>query len=92
MGDHLCEIKCNKSTSDQTVRIHQILEKKWEYNVTVHQLLIDFEKAYDSMRRNVLLYNMLTEIGITMKLVRLVKIKYFCPKTWKEKITWKTYA
>jgi hypothetical protein len=27
------------------------LEKKWEYNGTVHQLLINFKKAYDSARR-----------------------------------------
>jgi len=27
--------------------ICQILEKKWEYNKAVHQLFIDFKKAYD---------------------------------------------
>jgi hypothetical protein len=37
--------------------------KKSEYNETVHQLFIDFKKAYDSMRREVL-YNILIEIGI----------------------------
>jgi len=31
--------------------IRQILEKKWKYNEEVHQLLIDFKKAYDSVRR-----------------------------------------
>jgi hypothetical protein len=30
--------------------------KKWEYTETVHQLFIDFKKAYDSVRREVL-YN-----------------------------------
>jgi hypothetical protein len=38
--------------------ICQILEKKWEYNDTVHQLFIGFKKAYDSVRREV--YNILT--------------------------------
>jgi hypothetical protein len=33
----------------------QILEKKWEYNETVHQLFIDFKKAYDSVKREVVL-------------------------------------
>ena len=33
-------------------------EKKWEYNEAVHQLFIDFKKAYDSVRREVL-YNIL---------------------------------
>jgi hypothetical protein len=52
--------------------IRQILEKKWEYNDTVHQLLIDFKKAYDSVRREVM-YNILIEFGVPMKLVMLLK-------------------
>jgi hypothetical protein len=52
--------------------ICQILEKKWEYNETVHQLFIDFNKAYDSVRREVL-YNILIAFGIPMKLVRVIK-------------------
>jgi len=39
----------------------------------VHQLFIDFKKAYDSVRREVL-YNILIEFGIPMKLVRLIKM------------------
>jgi purine nucleoside phosphorylase len=54
--------------------IRQILKKKKrECNETVHQLFIDFKKAYDSVRREVL-YNILTEFGVHMKLVRLIKI------------------
>ena len=49
------------------------LRKKWEYNEAVHQLFIDFEKAYDSVRREVL-YNILIEFGIPRKLVRLIKM------------------
>jgi hypothetical protein len=45
----------------------------WEYNETVHQLFIDFKKAYDSMRREVL-YNILIEFGVPLKLVRLIKM------------------
>jgi hypothetical protein len=47
--------------------------KKWEYSETVHQLFIDFKKVYDSVRREVL-YNILTEFGVPMKLVRLIKV------------------
>jgi hypothetical protein len=36
--------------------------KKWEYNETVHQLFIDFKKAYDLVRREVL-YNILRVRG-----------------------------
>ena len=39
----------------------------------MHQLFIDFKKAYDSVRREVL-YNILIEFGIPKKLVRLIKI------------------
>jgi hypothetical protein len=41
----------------------------------VHQLFIGLKKAYDSVRRDVL-YNIPIEIGISMKLVRLIKL---CP-------------
>jgi hypothetical protein len=53
--------------------IRQILEKKWEYNETVHQLFVELKKAYDSIRREVL-YNILIEFVVPMKLVRLVKM------------------
>jgi hypothetical protein len=39
--------------------------KKWEYNETAHQLFLDFKKAYDSVRTEVL-YNMLIEFGVPM--------------------------
>jgi hypothetical protein len=42
------------------------LTEKWEYNnKAVHQLIIDFKKAYDLVRREVL-YNILIEFGIRM--------------------------
>jgi hypothetical protein len=53
--------------------IWQILEKKWEYNGTVHQLFIYFKKASDSVRREVL-YNILIEFRIPRKLVGLIKM------------------
>jgi hypothetical protein len=49
------------------------LEKKWEYNGTVHQIFIDFKKDCDSARRETL-YNILIEFGIPRKLVGLIKI------------------
>ena len=39
----------------------------------MHLLFTDFEKAYDSVRREVL-YNILIEFGIPRKLVRLIKM------------------
>jgi hypothetical protein len=48
-----------------------MLEEKCGYNETVHQLLIDFCRAYDSLSREVL-YNSLNEFGILVKLVTLI--------------------
>jgi hypothetical protein len=53
--DHQCGFHPNRSTTDQIFYIRQILEKKWEYNGTVHQLFIEFKKAYESVERTVLL-------------------------------------
>jgi hypothetical protein len=39
----------------------------------VHQLFIDFKKAYDSVKREVLC-NILLEVGVPKKLVRLIKM------------------
>jgi hypothetical protein len=60
IGDHQCSFWRNRSTTDQIYYIRQILEKKWDYKGTVHQLFIDFKKAYDSVRREAL-YNILIE-------------------------------
>jgi hypothetical protein len=53
--------------------IHQILEKKWEYNETTHQLFTDFKKAYDSLRTEVL-FNDLIYFGVPIKLIWLIKM------------------
>jgi hypothetical protein len=72
-GDHQCGFRCNRSITDQIFYIQQVLEKKWEYNRTVHQLFIDFKTAYDSVKREVL-YNILLEFGVPKKLVRQIKM------------------
>jgi hypothetical protein len=89
-NDHiLIERWRHSSVLDQIFWIRQILGKEWEYNEAVHQLFVDFKKAYDSMRREVL-YNIHKEFRIPMKLVRLIilclnetyskvhKCKHFC--------------
>jgi hypothetical protein len=64
IGDHQCGFRRNRSTTDQIFCIRQIVEKKW---------YVSFRKAYDSVRREVL-YNILIEFGVPMKLVRLIKL------------------
>jgi hypothetical protein len=46
--------------------------EKLEYSERVHQLFIDFKKAYDSVRGE--LCNILIEFGVPMQLVRLIKM------------------
>jgi hypothetical protein len=49
------------------------LEIKWKYNETVHQLFIDFKKAYYLVRSKVS-YNILIEFEVPIKSVRLIKM------------------
>jgi hypothetical protein len=72
LGDHR-GFDVNWSTTHQVFCICQVLRKKCEYNGTVHQLFIDFNKAYDSVRWEVL-YNILIEFGMPVKLVRVIKM------------------
>jgi len=63
IGDHQCGFRRNRSITDHIFCIRQILKEKWEYNEEVHQLFIDFKKAYDPVRKEVL-YNILIEFGV----------------------------
>jgi hypothetical protein len=76
IGDHQRGFRHNRSTYDQIFCIRQILEKKRHCNETVQQLFIDIKKAYNklnSVRREVL-YSILIELGVPVKLVRLIKM------------------
>jgi hypothetical protein len=59
-----------------------MLEKKWEYNETVHHVFIDFDKAFDSVRRDVMYSILHIEYGLPIELVTLIKI--FCNKTYSK--------
>jgi hypothetical protein len=72
IGDHQCGFRRIRSATDHILCIRKILGKKLEYKEAVHQLFIDFKKAYDSVRREAL-YNLI-EFGIPKKLVRLIKM------------------
>ena len=54
-------------------RIFSILEKKKGTDINTSMNSLDFKKAYDSVRREIL-YNILIEFGIPMKLVRVIKM------------------
>jgi hypothetical protein len=73
MGDHQCGFPRNISMTDHIFYIHPVLEKKWEYSEAVHQLFVDFKRAYGPFRREVM-YTILIEFGVPMKLVRLIEM------------------
>ena len=64
-GDYQSGFRRNSSTTDHIFCIRQILEKNRGYNEAVHNLFIEFKKAYDSVRREVF-YKILTGFGIPM--------------------------
>ena len=70
-------IRVDSDATGQLIIIYsafgKYLKKKWEYNEAVHQLFIDYKKAYDPVRREVLC-NILIEFSIPMKLIRLIKM------------------
>ena len=68
IGKYQCDFRRNRSTFDHICSIRQILEKEWEYNKDVCQLFIDFEKVYDSIKKDTLI-----RFGVPKKLVRLIK-------------------
>jgi hypothetical protein len=70
---HQFGFRSKRSTTDHIFCIHQMLEKKWEDNDALYQLFTDFQKAYDSVRREVM-YNNFNEFSIPMKLVRLIQM------------------
>jgi hypothetical protein len=59
-------------TTDQIFFFRQIPDKSLEYNETVHQLSINFKEASDPLWIAVL-YDILIDFGVPMKLVRLIK-------------------
>jgi hypothetical protein len=50
------------------------MERRWEYNDTVHHLFMDFKKAYDSVGKEVL-HNILIQFGIPKKLIWLIRMR-----------------
>jgi hypothetical protein len=72
-GSSMYTYRRNRSTTDQISAFVRFWRKVGECNETVHKRFIDFKKAYDSLRREVL-YNNRIEFGILMKLVRLIEM------------------
>jgi hypothetical protein len=61
---------------DQLFCISQTLQKKWEYNGTVHQPFTDFMNAAHNSVRGEVLNCIIIKFGMPLKLVRLIKVKF----------------
>jgi hypothetical protein len=72
-GDYQCGLQIYRPITGHNFFIRQILEKKWKCKEKVDKLFIDFKEAHDSVRREVL-YNVLVEAGMPMKLVSVIKM------------------
>jgi hypothetical protein len=72
IGDHQCGFLSDRSVTSNFIILADT-GGKLEYNGTEHRLFIDFKKAYNSVRREVL-YNILIEFGIHRKLFGLIKM------------------
>ena len=61
-----------RSVIDNTFALKIINEKIWEYNQSVQYLLIDFQRAYDSIHRDTL-WKCMEELKIPTKIINMCK-------------------
>jgi len=72
IGEYPAGFRTGKSTTDQIFTVKNLLEKVWEHNVEIYQIFVDFQKAYDSIRRDKI-YAIMAYFGIPSKLIRLTQ-------------------
>ena len=52
LGDYQSGFRPNKSITDNIFMIRQIIEKRYEYNIDIHNIFIDYTHGFDSIKRN----------------------------------------
>jgi sorting nexin-29 len=73
LSEYQCGFRQGRSTADHIFTITQILEKSYEYNISLYQLYIDFKQAFDSIDLLQIIEAM-KEFGIPAKLIALTKM------------------
>jgi hypothetical protein len=51
--------------------VRQIFEKRYEYNIELHKIFVDYSQAFDSVSRNKII-ECLTKYDVPKKLIRLI--------------------
>ena len=64
-----------KSCTDQIATLRIIIEQSLEWNSPLYLNFIDFEKAFDSLDRNVI-WKLLNHYGVPDKIVKIIKCMY----------------
>jgi hypothetical protein len=72
LGDYQSGFRPNRSTVDN-IFISQVIEKCYEYNVDIHNIFIDYMRAFDSIKINKI-FDSITQNKILPKLIRLIKL------------------
>jgi hypothetical protein len=72
VGNYQAGFRRNKLATDQISSMKQILEKRYEYDIDVHCIFINFKQAFDSINRNEL-YKPFCNLGVPSKSVNLIK-------------------
>jgi hypothetical protein len=63
---------CIRNTNYQIFTVKILSEKAWEYDVKIQHIFIDFQSAYDCIRRDKL-YETINFFAIPNKLTKLIK-------------------
>jgi hypothetical protein len=63
--------RIRRSCTDATFCLKLLIEKRREYNLDTHLLFLDYEKAFDSVQRQIL-FNILEAINIPDKLLQAI--------------------
>ena len=67
--------RARRSCTDHIVTLRNIIEQSQEFNTKLYAVFIDFERAFDSLDRN-LMWKILETYGIPNKFIKIIKSLY----------------
>lgn len=73
IGEYQGGFRAGRGTTDQIFVIKQIQSSTYDQGLSLHMLFIDFQQAYDKIRR-AKIYEAMEQLGIPNKIIRLVQM------------------